>query len=997
MGAVRRALGSLLAVSARRASGSVSWDAAPRIGTRLASLRKVDARWYRHLGAIIAPSVPGGGGPSRAGYAPRAARTSRRATRMHATSWASASDHWRGLSTVAGDDAPHDSDADDADDDDDEAAFAAVDDDDIAAYDDDDDDDDDDEIASTSVATDPAHVRPRREIQPSVTDRDVARCPLDQLRDLVEEYHELFDGGAAALALKKMATNGMFLVDSTDRKEDHHHRVVTREDEEERSGNGGREDGREAIRRKTAHYPHRYPSAPARGVRAGINARSLHPSVDLLLRAVAREASRMGPREATRCMYALMVMNVARGKPGARDEPTQTLDARLGEIAPEMHGKHAAIALFSSAKLRREMRDADGSIAKSRDDCEVGGSNPKLEGKLGEGKLAGGGTSIHARAPQKTVTMRASDAALVDAVARTAGDDMSADDLSKAMRGVATWIDALGRTTDRRLTRAVDAINVGLVRCLVDEAEVGGSNPDGSPDDVWDASNPKERRATKLTPHAAMSILSSHRALARHDAGRADPRLVSALTRALDVVLDAIADGDDKIGAGLFLTAVNALAKARETAGVDEPIPAELKTKIDARVIRFCDESKTEAWFPGSAILALGALARTQRAIASHGEDPFRSTAPWEVSGSLAGALERCLERFEIFARSRNGPRGISTIFAYDAAIRELDPNLVPPPVVDRARVTLHETLARMPPAGAARLLDKQCKAAMDAFAREKAAGDAPSIGEIEMRRRLATMSPSHLDATFRAACVGAGELDGSQLASLARAAAWFYATGDDAAGGVGDSPPGDSPPGDSPPGDSPPGDSPRGESPLTPPTDEMIAGLNDAAGSLARSGTLPAGTAAVLLRCLCELRGVGWRRGDPTDGGVFKVSLFYIIFACMVINSTDAGFCLDRFRTTRCATCCAPRRTGYRNSIQSRRTRSRARFGCWTGSTATVSTSSRSESGPEWRRGWRSRCRREGCSAIRPSRRRRTTLAAAGCSITWINGSRRSPTCRVP
>ena len=165
-------------------------------------------------------------------------------------SWASASDHWRGLSTVAGDDTPHDSDADDAADDDDEAAFAAVDDDDIAAYDDDD-DDDDDEIASTSVATDPAHVRPRREIQPSVTDRDVARCPLDQLRDLVEEYHDVFDGGAAALALKKMATNGMFLVDSTDGKEEEKdHRVVTREDEEDHPGNGGREDTRRRFDEK---------------------------------------------------------------------------------------------------------------------------------------------------------------------------------------------------------------------------------------------------------------------------------------------------------------------------------------------------------------------------------------------------------------------------------------------------------------------------------------------------------------------------------------------------------------------------------------------------------------------------------------------------------------------------------------------------------------------------------------------------------------------------
>ena len=822
MGSVRRALGSLLAVSARRASGSVSWDAAPRIGTRLASLRTVDARWYRHLGAIIAPSVPGGGGPSRAGYAPRAARTSRRATRMHAMPWACASDHWRGLSTVAGDDAPDDSYADDAaaDDDDDEAAFADVDDDDIAAYDDDD-DDDDDEVTSTSVASDPAHVRPRREIHGFVTDRDVARCPLDQLRDLVEEYHDVFDGGAAALALKKMATNGMFLVDSTDQDR----RVVAHEDEEEHSG--GAEDGPSSTGRKSAH-----PLAPpARGVRAGVNTSTrVHPSVDLLLQAVAREASTMGPREATRCMYALMVMNVARGRPG-RDAVVSALDERLGECAPTMHGKHAAIALFSSAKLRREMRDAE--IARRREDAEeVGGSNP---GGVGGG---GGGGTFTARGAPRT-SMRASDAALVDAVARTAGDDMSADDLAKAMRGVAIWIDTLGRKVGR-LTRAVDAINVGLVRCLVDEAEVGGSNPDGI-DDVWDASAPKGGSA-KLTPHAAMSILSSHRVLARHGAGRADSRFVQALTLAMDAVLDAIAAGDDKIGAGLFLTAVNALAKARRSAGVDEPIPAELKAKIDERVAEFCERRDVEAWFPGSAILALAALAQTQASIAD-GE------TCWEVSGALAGALERCLERFE--KRSTRG-EAFATIFAYDAAIRELDSNLVAPPVVDRMRVTLEETLTRMPPARAARLLDKQFKTAMDAFGKEAASlesrrkspdGELAVSGISSGTSASATMSPAHLDAAFRAACVGAGELDGPQLASLARAAAWFYAMGDD------------------------------GRSPMTTPTDEMIAGLDDAAGSLARSGTVTAGTAAVLLRCFCELRGVGWRRGDPTDGGVFKVS----------------------------------------------------------------------------------------------------------------------------
>ena len=275
---------------------------------------------------------------------------------------------------------------------------------------------------------------------------------------------------------------------------------------------------------------------------------------------------------------------------------------------------------------------------------------------------------------------------------------------------------------------------------------------------------------------------------------------------------------------------------------MDEPIPAELKAKIDERVAEFCERRDVEAWFPGSAILALAALAQTQASIAD-GE------TCWEVSGALAGALERCLERFE--KRSTRG-EAVATIFAYDAAIRELDSNLVAPPVVDRMRVTLEETLTRMPPARAARLLDKQFKTAMDAFGKEAASlesrrkspdGELAVSGISSGTSASATMSPAHLDAAFRAACVGAGELDGPQLASLARAAAWFYAMGDD------------------------------GRSPMTTPMDEMIAGLDDAAGSLARSGTVTAGTAAVLLRCFCELRGVGWRRGDPTDGGVFKVS----------------------------------------------------------------------------------------------------------------------------
>jgi hypothetical protein len=105
----------------------------------------------------------------------------------------------------------------------------------------------------------------------------------------------------------------------------------------------------------------------------------------------------------------------------------------------------------------------------------------------------------------------------------------------------------------------------------------------------------------------------------------------------------------------------------------------------------------------------------------------------------------------------------------------------------------------------------------------------------------VAKMSPDHLDAAFRTATVGARELEGAQLASLARAAAWFYANESVS---------------------------------LTPPTDDMIAGINDAASALAQSGTLSTGTAAVLLKYFCELRSVGWRAGDPADGGVFKISI---------------------------------------------------------------------------------------------------------------------------
>ena len=346
MGAVRRAFGSLLALGARHAGGPASGDVAPRLGTRLASLRAVHTRgdYLGSMGApIVGGSLPGGtGNPSRLDRVPRERRRV-----YNAQAWAVTSDHWRGLATVAGED---DDGGDGAglapDDSDDEAPPADADEEeDIAAFHDSLDDDTDD--ATSTVASDPSHDRPRREIQPTVTDRDVAQCPLDQLHDLVEDYHDVFDGGAAALALKKMATNGIFLIDTD--------AVWTRSAASIDTRDGGTEVEGSGDTSVSSSSSSNSSSSSSREPAAGRRKRGVtHPSVDLLLDAVTREAHTMGAREATKCLYALMVMNVA--KPAKGGECVRALNKRLGECALDMHGRHTAIALFSSAKLRREMR-----------------------------------------------------------------------------------------------------------------------------------------------------------------------------------------------------------------------------------------------------------------------------------------------------------------------------------------------------------------------------------------------------------------------------------------------------------------------------------------------------------------------------------------------------------------------------------------------------------------------------------------------------------------
>ena len=111
---------------------------------------------------------------------------------------------------------------------------------------------------------------------------------------------------------------------------------------------------------------------------------------------------------------------------------------------------------------------------------------------------------------------------------------MSVDDLAKALRGLAIWVEMIGRKVGR-LTRAIDAVNAGLARTL---------SGDGDGDE-------------SLKPHAAFSILSSHNTLAKHGASRSSPESAGALTRALGATLD----GD--VSERMFLTAVNALIKAR--------------------------------------------------------------------------------------------------------------------------------------------------------------------------------------------------------------------------------------------------------------------------------------------------------------------------------------------------------------------------------------------------------------------------------------------------
>ena len=382
---------------------------------------------------------------------------------------------------------------------------------------------------------------------------------------------------------------------------------------------------------------------------------------------------------------------------------------------------------------------------------------------------------------------------------------MSVDDLAKALRGLAIWVEMIGRKVGR-LTRAIDAVNAGLARTL---------SGDGDGDE-------------SLKPHAGFSILSSHNTLAKHGASRSSPESANALTRALGATLD----GD--VSERMFLTAVNALIKARRASSVDDPIADSLARKIEAKIVNFCANTEI-AWFPSSALLALTGIGQT-----THGT--------WEVSGSVYEAVAGCIERFEKRSTQNDA---IAAVFAYRKA-KEANPNLPIPPVIERMQLGLDEGLKTMPPHRATRLLDRQCSVAMDASNQgsadsrlaKKTGSDRNGSKRLETVRTsgldVAKMSPDHLDAAFRTATVGARELEGAQLASLARAAAWFYANESVS---------------------------------LTPPTDDMIAGINDAASALAQSGTLSTGTAAVLLKYFCELRSVGWRAGDPADGGVFKIS----------------------------------------------------------------------------------------------------------------------------
>ena len=188
MGAVRRAFGSLLALGARHAGGPASGDVAPRLGTRLASLRAVHTRgdYLGSMGApIVGGSLPGGmGNPSRLDRVPRERRRV-----YNARAWAVTSDHWRGLATVAGED---DDGGDGAglapDDSDDEAPPADADEEeDIAAFHDSLDDDTDDAsvhggirpVPRSTTARDPTNRhRPRRRAMPArSTPRSRRRLP----------------------------------------------------------------------------------------------------------------------------------------------------------------------------------------------------------------------------------------------------------------------------------------------------------------------------------------------------------------------------------------------------------------------------------------------------------------------------------------------------------------------------------------------------------------------------------------------------------------------------------------------------------------------------------------------------------------------------------------------------------------------------------------------------------------------------------------------------
>jgi hypothetical protein len=107
-----------------------------------------------------------------------------------------------------------------------------------------------------------------------------------------------------------MATNGIFLIDTDAVWTRSVASIDTRDGGTEIEGSGDASVSSSSSSSNSSSSSSREPAAGRR--KRGVT----HPSVDLLLSAVTREAHTMGAREATKCLYALMVMNVAKPAKG---------------------------------------------------------------------------------------------------------------------------------------------------------------------------------------------------------------------------------------------------------------------------------------------------------------------------------------------------------------------------------------------------------------------------------------------------------------------------------------------------------------------------------------------------------------------------------------------------------------------------------------------------------------------------------------------------------